>query len=76
MRRTLVIFLDSEIEQFTGIRQPTPQVVQRQHHALEFDTLATDGLGLFRLIPQRRVLEFAQDLLQTLFFQVVVKDTP
>ena len=65
-----------ELEQFTRLLDTRRQAVERADDALERGALATEFLGALRLAPDRRVLEFAQDLRQAFLATFVVKGTP
>ena len=42
----------------------------------ELGALSAELLGFLRLLPNRRVFEFATDFFEPLFLQIVFKETP
>ena len=76
IERAFVVFLDGEVEQVFGIGQTAGELVDGDDNAFQRTALTTDVLRLFRVIPDARIFEFAQDFFQTLLLQIVVKDTP
>ena len=59
-----------------GVIQTRLQLFQGDDDGLEGGSLAAQGLCLFRIVPDPRVLELPQDLRQTFFLLREVKDTP
>jgi hypothetical protein len=65
-----------QVEEFRGLGDPDVQAIERTDDRLELGALAAEFLGTLRLAPDRGILEFAQDLRQSLALALVVKDTP
>jgi hypothetical protein len=70
-----VVFLDREVEQFTGIVEPGDQLVEARYDLLERRPLLAQRLGALGFVPDIRLLEFALDFGQALCLAFVVKDT-
>jgi hypothetical protein len=74
--RALVGLRLGEFEQLAGLAQPAAQAIERTDDRLELGAFAAEFLGTLRVLPDRRVLEFPQDLRKPLAASIVVKDTP
>src|SRR5690606_15380219 len=74
--RTFVIFLDGHVQQLPGIGQATGELVQGFDDVGQGGTLAAQALGVFRIVPDVGVFEFAVYFDQAISFLIVVKDTP
>ena len=70
-----VVFLDGEVEQFTGIGEPGRELVEARYDLLERRPLLAQRLGAFGFVPDVRLLEFALNFGQALCLACVVKDT-
>jgi hypothetical protein len=76
LRRARVRLGLRQVEQFTRLGQPLPQLVERRDDAFELGPLAAEFLSTVGLLPDGGVFEFAQDLGQPLALAIVVKGTP
>jgi hypothetical protein len=65
-----------EREQLTGLGQPGTQPIERVDDALESRALAAELLRAILIVPDRRILELAEDLGEALAAAFIVKDTP
>jgi hypothetical protein len=65
-----------ELEQLARLDDTAVQLLEGADDALELGALAAELLGPLRVLPDGRVLEFAQDLRQALLAALVVKGTP
>jgi hypothetical protein len=74
--RAIVGLRLGELEQLAGLAQPAAQAIERADDRLELGAFATEFLGALRVLPDRRVLQFPQDLRKPLAAPFVVKDTP
>ncbi|KIQ06578.1 prepilin-type processing-associated H-X9-DG protein [Pseudomonas sp. BIGb0408] len=72
----LVVFFDGHVEQVAGIGQAAGQVVDGLDDQRQRGTLTAEVLGVFRLVPDVRVFEFAVYFDETIMLVIVVKDTP
>ena len=75
-RSVLVILVFRQLQQFAGFAQPLFQAGDAVDVLFQAGTLATQGLGVFGVVPDIRILEFPVYFFQTFAFGVVVKDTP
>lgn len=64
------------MQQFFGVLETLPDIAQVVNDGFELGALLAECLGAFGVIPDFRVLEFAQNLGQTFLFFLEVKDTP
>ena len=71
-----VVFLDREVEQFTGIGEARAELIQCNDDAFELCTFLAERLCTIRIVPDVGLLEFAENFRQPFGFAVVVKDTP
>jgi hypothetical protein len=74
-RLGVVLGLD-QFEQPGGVTEPVVEPIESLDELLEPRTLAAEFLGPLRIVPDRRLLEFAPDLGQSFVLCIVVKDTP
>ena len=65
-----------QIQEFCGAAHAVDQAADAVHHLLQRRALAAQGLRLFRLVPDIRVLKLARNFFQTFDLQIEVKDTP
>jgi hypothetical protein len=75
-RRPLVVFGFGEFEQFDGVADRICRRVDLFDFGGELGSLFSEFLGFFRLLPDRRIFEFAADFFEPLFLQIVFKETP
>jgi hypothetical protein len=73
---TLVVFADSQFEQFAGIVDGRAQLLDAADYGLQRGALAAELLGSRRVIPDTGFTEFELDFGQALLLAIVVKDTP
>jgi hypothetical protein len=73
---TLVVFFDGHVEQVTGIGQTAVEVVDGFDDLRQGSALAAQILGVFGVVPDVRVFEFAVYFDETIMLLIVVKDTP
>ena len=76
VKQTLVVFVPGKLNQALCIIQGAFQSPDVVHHSLEFGAFPTQGLGVFRLVPDLRIAEFELYFGKAFLFAVVVKDTP
>jgi hypothetical protein len=76
LRGFLVVLAFGQVQQFAGLAQPVFQAGDAVDVLLQAGTLATQGLGVFGVVPDVRVLEFPVYFFQALALGIVVKDTP
>src|SRR5690606_2913720 len=74
--RASVVFLDGHIQQITGVSQAAMQLVQGLYDLGQGGTLTTQVLGVFGVVPDVGVFEFAVYFDETIMLVIVVKDTP
>ena len=76
IQRLLVIFLGGKLKQLAGILQRAGHVVQGANDLFEANPFTAQVLGTFRIVPDLRFLQFADDFSQSFNLAVEVKDTP
>jgi hypothetical protein len=73
--RRFVILAAREFEQLARVGDVSRRVLQRDHHAFEGFLFLAQFLGMFGVVPDRRVFQRARDFLELFGLQVEVKDT-
>ncbi len=63
-------------KQFGSVREPGRQLVEFRGDGFEPRTLAPEGLGLVRRIPDRRIAQLVIQLFEALTLRVILKGTP
>jgi hypothetical protein len=76
IERILVTLIGRHFQQFAGILQALRHVAERHHDFFEARAFAAQFLGPFRIVPDRRVFQFATDFGQPFSAGIEVKDTP
>ncbi|OHC29536.1 MAG: hypothetical protein A3J71_03290 [Pseudomonadales bacterium RIFCSPHIGHO2_02_FULL_60_43] len=74
--RALIVFFDGHIEQVARIGQAAGQIVDGFDDQRQRGALTAQALGIFGLVPDVGVFEFAVYFDQTIMLVIVVKDTP
>ncbi|KRW69392.1 hypothetical protein AO741_18835 [Pseudomonas sp. TTU2014-105ASC] len=72
----LVVFFDGHVEQVTGIGQASIEVIDGFDDLRQGGALAAQVLGVFGIVPDVRVFEFAVYFDEAIMLLIVVKDTP
>jgi hypothetical protein len=72
----LVVLHLGQVQQLTGAGQPFGQRADAGDGLVQQRTFAAERLRPFGVVPDVGAFEFAIDFFQTLYFRVVVKDTP
>jgi hypothetical protein len=76
LRGLLVVLHLGEVEQLAGAGEAFGQAADAVDGLVEQRALAAERLRAFGVVPDVGALEFSVDFFQTLYFRVVVKDTP
>jgi hypothetical protein len=76
LRGLVVVFAFGQIQQLAGFAQAFLQAGDAVDVLLQAGTLAAQGLGVFGVVPDIRVLQLPVYFFQALALGVVVKDTP
>jgi hypothetical protein len=71
-----VVLVARQFQQVVGIRETPAEFVEDLDDALQRSPLPPERLCALRVVPDPRVLEFADDLGQPFALRRVVKDTP
>ena len=74
--RALVVFLDGHVQQVARVGQAAAQFVEGFDDLRQLGAFAPQILGVFRVVPDVGIFEFAVDFDQSISFLIVVKDTP
>ena len=74
--RRLVVFAFGELKEFDRIADRAGGSVDVVELCTEARALFAEFLGLFRLLPDGRVFEFAAYFFETFFLEIVFKETP
>jgi hypothetical protein len=72
----LVVFLGRKLKQLAGILQRTRHGVQGKDDLFQARPFTAKLLGTFRVAPDLRLLQLANDFRQPFILAVEVKDTP
>jgi hypothetical protein len=76
IRRLFVVFHLGELQQLAGAGQAFGQRADAGDGFVQQRAFATERLGPLRVVPDVGAFQLAIDFFQTLYFRVVVKDTP
>jgi hypothetical protein len=76
LRRFLVVLHLGQFQQFAGAGQAVGQRADAGNGLVQQRAFAAERLRTLRVVPDVGTFEFAIDFFQTLYFCVVVKDTP
>jgi hypothetical protein len=76
LRGALVVFAFRELQELRGIGDRLGRAVQLGELGSQLGAFAPELLCLVGLLPDRRVLQLATDLLEALLLGVVLKETP
>ena len=68
--------LPARFQQLAAVGQGVGDAFDHQYHVFQLLALAAQVLGLFGVVPDIGVFGKAAYFFQTVFFTVVVKDTP
>ncbi|GLX15398.1 hypothetical protein Pstr01_36370 [Pseudomonas straminea] len=72
----LIVLFYSHVQQVARVGQAAGQVVDGFDDLRQGGALTAQALGVFRLVPDVRVFEFAVYFDETIMLVIVVKDTP
>ena len=76
IQRFLIALLGRKLEQFAGILQRPAHFIQGKDYLFQTRPFPAQTLGTFRIIPDLRLFQFADDLRQSFILAIEVKDTP
>ncbi len=76
VHRALIVFFDGHVEQIARVGQAAGEVVDGLDDLRQGGALTAKVLGVFGIVPDVRVFEFAVYFDETIMLLIVVKDTP
>ncbi|MCY1276206.1 hypothetical protein D9M70_248650 [compost metagenome] len=76
VHRAFVVLLDRHVQQVAGVGQAAGEVVQGLDDLRQLGAFTAEVLGVFGVVPDVGVFEFAVYFDETIMLLIVVKDTP